>query len=405
MSNSNDNLMLEIFESLNVQDSDSVRRALEILYNGVMKIEQKRSLGADPYERSEHRRGYANGYKSKTLNTRVGSLDLNVPQTRDLSFYPSCLEKGCRSERALKLAIAEMYLKGVSTRKVTAITEELCGLEVSSSQVSALTKELDEDFEAFRNRSLGDFPYVYFDALYLKVRHNGTVIDQAVLLSYGVNSFGKREILGASTSLSEAEVHWRSFMESLQSRGLKGVRLFISDDHSGLKAARQSVFPSIPWQRCQFHLSQNAQQYSPNKPMREEIAKAMRTVFNSPTRESVEDAKRWVMNQFEKSAPQFVSWFERNIDEGLTCLSFPEEHRKRIRTTNGLERVNREVKRRTRVAVLFPNPESALRLVTIVIIEIHEDWITGKAYLDMSKLYDAKEYSSGVFSEPMRKEA
>ena len=221
------------------------------------------------------------------------------------------------------------------------------------------------------------------------MRHNGSIIDQSILLAYGVNVFGKREILGASISLSEAEVHWRSFMESLQKRGLKGVLLFISDDHPGLKAARKAVFPSIPWQRCQFHLSQNAQAYAPAKGMREEIAKAMRIIFNSPTKQSVEDAKRWVIDRFTKAAPEFVKWFENNIDEGLTCLSFPEEHRKRIRTTNGLERVNREIKRRTRVAVLFPNSESALRLVTGVLTEIHEEWITGKIYLDMNKLYEA----------------
>ena len=388
MSNINDNLMMEIFESLNTQDSDAVRKALEILYNGVMKIEQQRSLGAGSYERSERRQGYANGYKPKILNTRLGPLKLNVPQTRGHAFYPTCLEKGTRSERALKLAIAEMYLKGVSTRRVSAITEELCGLEISSTQVSSLTKELDEEFEAFRNRSLGEVVYVYLDATYLKVRHNGSVIDQSTFLAYGVNLFGRREILGVSISLSEAEVHWRSFLESLQKRGLKGIRLFISDNHAGLKAARRAVFPSVPWQRCQFHLSQNALSYAPTKALKGEIAKAMRVVFNCPTKESIEDGKRWVIDRFQKSAPEFVKWFENNIDEGLTCFSFPEEHRKRIRTTNGLERVNREIKRRTRVAVLFPNSESALRLVTGILTEIHEEWITGKVYLDMNKLYE-----------------
>ena len=194
----------------------------------------------------------------------MGALALKVPQTRDTDFYPACLEKGNRSERALKLAVAEMYLKGVSTRKVTAITKELCGLDVSSTQVSAMAKELDEEFDAFRNRSLGEFPYVYVDAIYLKVRHNGTVIDQAGVIAYGVNKGGKREILGVSMELSEAEVHWRSFFESLRNRGLCGVRLLVSDDHSGLRSAMRTVFPGIPWQRCQFHMTQNAQHYAPN---------------------------------------------------------------------------------------------------------------------------------------------
>ena len=386
MSQNNATLFLEIFNSLNSQDSDSVRQVLEILYNGVMKLERKKHLNAEHYERSEERNGYANGYKNKTLHTRMGALDLQVPQTRDTDFYPKSLEKGSRSERALKLAIAEMYLKGVSTRKVSAITKELCGFTVSSTQVSQLTKELDEEFEAFRQRSLGRFIYAYFDAVYLKIRHNGSVIDQAVLLAYGVNEEGKREILGASTSLSEAEVHWREFFESLQKRGLRGVRLLISDDHAGLKKARKAVFPSISWQRCQFHLAQNAQQYSPTKAMRAEIGRAMRSVFECTERELAEESKLRVIEKFSKKAPEFINWFEKNIDEGLSCLSFPEKHRKRIRTTNGLERVNREIKRRTRVATLFPSGESALRLVTGVLTEIHEDWVTGKAYLDMSEL-------------------
>jgi transposase-like protein len=382
--------MLEIFESLNAQDSDSVRQVLETLYNGAMKIERESHLGVASHERSEDRRGYANGYKNKTLKTRIGELELNVPQTRDTEFYPACLEKGCRSERALKLAVAEMYLKGVSTRKVAAITKKLCGLDISSTQVSAMTRELDTEFGAFRERPLGEFPYVYLDATYLKVRHSGSVISVATLIAYGVNADGKREILGVSSKLSEAEVHWRGFLEELQRRGLRGVRLIISDDHAGLGAALRAVYPAVPWQRCQFHILQNAQHYAPKKSMREEIVDAVRSVFHCTTRVAAEEAKRRVIEKFSEDAPEFVKWFEANIDEGLTCLEFPESHRKRLRTTNGLERVNREVKRRTRVAVLFPNTESALRLVTGVLMEIHEEWVTGIAYLDMSKLFDRK---------------
>ena len=386
MDNNHCNLMLEIFETLNSQDADCVRGTLELLYNGIMKLERQRALGADLHERSEQRCGYANGYKPKTLNTRIGSLQLEVPQTRGLSFYPACLEKGCRSERALKLAVAEMYIKGVSTRKVTAITQKLCGLEFTSSQVSAMTKELDEEFKAFRERVLGRYAYLYLDATYLKIRHSGSVMSLPTLIAYGVNESGRREIVGVSTSLSEAEVHWRSFLESLQQRGVCGLRLITSDDHAGLRNAIKAVFPSVPWQRCQFHMSQNAQQYVPKKHMREEISQAMRDVFQCSRREDAEEAKRRVIDSFSEKAPEFADWFANNIDEGLTCLSFPREHQKRIRTVNGLERVNREIKRRTRVAVLFPNSESALRLVTGILIEIHEEWVTGRAYLDMSKL-------------------
>lgn len=382
----NDNLMFEIFDSLNSQHPDAVRQVLKILYNGVMLMEREQHLGAAPHERSEKRRGYANGFKDKSLNTRMGPLDLKVPQTRDTDFYPSCLEKGSRSERALKVAVAEMYIRGVSTRKVTAITEKLCGLQISSTQVSDLAKELDAEFGTFRNRLLGEFPYVYLDATYLKVRHSGTVIDQAVLLAYGVNRAGKREIIGVSAELSEAEVHWRDFLESLRSRGLRGVELITSDDHSGLRCALRAVFPAIRWQRCQFHLLQNAQNYAPKKSMVDDIVSAVKSVFQCSTRASAEEAKRRVVDQFAESAPEFVNWFEANIDQGLSCLDFPIAHQKRIRTTNGLERVNREIKRRTRVAMLFPSSESALRLVTGVVMEIHEEWVSGKVYLDMSKL-------------------
>lgn len=382
--NRNDNLMTTVIEALNSCDSDGMRTLLEAVLNAAMKLERDCALNVEPYERSEGRLGYANGFKPKTLNSRMGKLSLQIPQTRGLSFYPGCLEKGLRSEKALKLAIAEMYLKGVSTRKVEAITHELCGLEISSTQVSRMTQELDKEFEAFRNRPLGYFKYLFFDALYLKVRHNGSVIDQAVLIAYGVNHFGNREILGTSVSLSEAEVHWRQFLESLQKRGLKGIELVTSDDHTGLRAALRSVFPSVLWQRCQFHMCQNAQQYAPKKYLRAEIAMAMKDIFNSPSLCAARSMVKEVSEQFEKLAPEFVNWLENNIEEGLTSFQFPKQHRRRIRTSNGVERINREVKRRSRVAVLFPNADSALRLVTAVLMEIHEEWTSGRIYLDMS---------------------
>jgi transposase-like protein len=357
-----------------------------MLFNGAMKVEREQFLGAGSHERSIERKGYANGYKPKELHTRMGAIDLQIPQVRGMGFYPQSLEKGCRSEKALKLAIAQMYLEGVSTRRVQDITEKLCGYEVSSTQVSRLTQELDGQFEQFRNRPIGEICYLVVDAVYLKVRHNGNVIDMAILLGYGITPEGKREILGASASLSEAEVHWREFFQNLQSRGMRGLRLIISDDHAGMKNARKAVFPSVPWQRCQFHLAQNAQGYAPKKSMRSEIAEVMREIFNSPTPEVAKEMKRLAIEKYQKRAPEFAKWLEANIDEGLTVFQFPKEHWKKIRTSNGIERVNKEIKRRTRVAVLFPNKESALRLVTGVIIEIHEEWVTGKQYLDMTPL-------------------
>lgn len=381
-----DSIVEQIVKGLIGQGTEGLKPVLELLFNVAMKVEREQFLGAGMHERSEDRKGYANGYKSKQLQTRMGALDLEIPQVRDGGFYPSSIEKGSRSEKALKLAIAQMYLEGVSTRRVQDITERLCGYEVSSTQVSRVTQELDEHFEQFRNRSLGEICYLLVDALYLKVRHNGTVIDMAILLAYGITPDGKREIVGASASLSEAEVHWREFFQHLQSRGMRGLRLIVSDDHTGLKSARRAVFPAVPWQRCQFHLAQNAQSYAPKKSMRLEIAETVRDIFNSPTLDIALEMKRRAIEKYRKKAPEFAKWLEENIDEGLTVFQFPKEHWKRIRTSNGMERVNREVKRRTRVAVLFPNKESALRLVTGVIIEIHEEWVTGKQYLDMAPL-------------------
>ena len=383
-----DALVDQIIKGLIGQGTDGLAPVVEMLMNVAMKVEREEFLEAGAHERSPDRKGYANGYKSKEIQTRMGALELAVPQVRGLGFYPTSIEKGTRSEKALKLAIAQMYLEGVSTRRVQDITEKLCGYEVSSTQVSRVTKELDEQFDQFRSRPIGEICYLMVDAMYLKVRHNGSVINMALLLAYGVNSEGKREILGASTSLSDAEVHWREFFKHLQSRGMYGVRLMISDNHPGMKAARMAVFPSMPWQRCQFHLAQNAQSYVSKKAMREEIAEVVRDIFNSPTIEMARELIRQTLIKYQKRAPEFAKWLEENIEEGLTVYQFPREHWKKIRTSNGIERVNREIRRRTPVAVLFPNKESALRLVTGVIIEIHEDWVTGRQHLDMSLLLE-----------------
>ena len=381
-----DTLIDQIVKGLIGQGSDGLKPVLELLFNTAMKIERESFLGASSHERTEERRGYANGFKPKGLQTRLGALELEVPQVRGLGFYPQSLEKGCRSEKALKLAITEMYLTGVSTRRVQDITEKLCGYEVSSTQVSRMTRELDGQFEQFRNRPIGEICYLVVDAIYLKIRHNGSVIDMAILLGYGINPEGKREILGVSASLSEAEVHWREFFKNLQARGMTGLRLIISDDHAGIKSARMAVFPSVPWQRCQFHLAQNAQSYAPKKSMKSEIAEAVREIFNSPTLEMAQEMKRRTVEKYRIRAPEFAKWIDENIEEGFTIYQFPKEHQKKLRTSNGIERMNREIKRRTRVAILFPNKESALRLVTGVLVEIHEDWVTGKQYLNMNPL-------------------
>ena len=302
-----------------------------------------------------------------------------------MNFNPQSLERGLRSERALKIALAEMYVQGVSTRKVAKITEELCGFEISSSEVSRASKALDEQLQAWRERPLGQFPYVYMDARYEKVRHNGVVIDCAVLLAIGISQSGHREVLGVSVKLSEQEVHWRDFISSLKDRGLHGVKLFISDAHQGLKAARKAIFPSVPWQRCQFHLQQNAQSYVPKQSMKKEVAGRIRAIFTAPDNQEALRLLDIFIGDYKDSAPELVTWAQEALPEGMVVFNMPQQHWRRLRTDNMLERLNKEILRRTRVATLFPNTASCLRLVSAVVMEISDDWETGKAYLKMSQ--------------------
>ena len=383
-----DTVIRAAMESLIENGLDGMGEALRLLMNEAMKIERSEFLQAAPYQRSEERVGYANGFKDKTVETRVGKIGLQVPQVRGLpadlvGFYPQSLEKGLRSERALKLAIAEMYVSGVSTRKVAKITQELCGFEVSSGQVSRATRVLDEELEGWRNRPLGEIPYLVLDARYEKVRHGGHVVDVALLLAIGVQADGKRSVLGVSVSLSEAEVHWRTFLTSLLERGLHGVRFLVSDDHAGLKKARVATLPSVPWQRCQFHLQQNAQSYVPKVAMRKEVAQTLRDVFNAPDRVEADRMLGLLVKRYQESAPALAQWAEENIPEGLTVFLLPKAHRLRMRTSNSLERLNREIKRRTRVVSLFPNEASLLRLASALLVETDDDWQTGKIYLNM----------------------
>lgn len=375
----------DVLELLVAEGFEGMADAMSVMFNEAMRLDRSRHLGAGPWERSESRQGYANGYKPKQVKTRIGNLSLQIPQTRDTDFYPASLERGIRSERALKLALAEMYVQGVSTRKVAKITEELCGFEVSSSQVSRATALLDDQLIAWRERPLGSFPYVILDARYEKVRHGGRVIDCAVLIALGVDTAGKRQILGCSVSLSEAEPHWREFLSGLKDRGLHGMVCFVSDAHEGLKAARKAVFPSVPWQRCQFHLQQNAQRYVPRHSMKKTVAADIRAIFNAPDESEAKRLLDHFIKRYETTAPKLASWAENALPEGFAVFDLPDHHRKRLRTTNVLERVNREIRRRTRVATLFPNETSCLRLVTAVVMEISEDWETGRIYLTMDE--------------------
>jgi len=383
-----DTTIERVMETLIENGLDGMGEAFGILYNTAMEIERAQFLGAGRYERSENRIGQGNGFKNKTIKARVGKIPLKIPQVRGLpkgteGFYPKSLEKGIRSERALKLALAEMYIHGVSTRRVTKITEELCGLEISSTEVSRATKLLDEEVEAWRNRKLGFIKYLVLDARYEKIRHGGSVIDCAVLVAIGVAENGKRIVLGTSVALSEAEVHWRAFIMSLLDRGMRGVEMVVSDDHKGLKKALQGTMPSVPWQRCQCHLQRNAQAYVPKVAMRETVAGDLRRIFTSGDRQEADQGLIDFVKKYEKSAPRLAQWAEENIPEGLTVFQLPVGHRKRMRTSNSIERLNKEIKRRTKVATLFPNEESLLRLVSAILAEISDDWETGKVYLNM----------------------
>lgn len=363
---------------------DGLPEVMRILINEAMLIERSQALQAQPYERTEQRLGHANGFKDKKFDTRLGALKLNIPQVRGpVKFYPSVLEKGQRSEQALIAALAEMYIQGVSTRKTTAILEQLCGLEISSSQVSQATAKLDAQFKSWRQRPLGDFSYLILDARYEKVRVDGQVRDCAVLIAIGVNPAGQRCVLGVSLSLSEAEVHWRAFFDQLIARGLRGVRFIVSDDHAGLRQARQACFPGAAWQRCQFHLQQNAQGHVPKVELRAEVARAIRSVFDAPDLPKAQERLQEVVKQFEPRAPKLAQWMENNLPEGLAVFSLPVGHQRRLRTSNSAERLNQELKRRTRVVRVFPNDASLLRLVTALVMEKSDQWETDKIYLNM----------------------
>ena len=376
-------LPAELLEQVQEQGLDVLPELIRVIINAAMQAERTEYLQAAPYQHNPERIGHANGFKPKTMRTRVGEITFAIPQVREGGFYPQALEKGLRSERALTLALAEMYVQGVSTRKVKAITEQLCGVDISSSQVSRAAAEMDSELEKWRERPLGEYPYLFLDAYYEQVREDGQVRHLAVLVAVAVTPTGKREILGVSVSLSEHEVHWRSFLESLKKRGLGGVQLITSDDHAGLRSARLAVFGGVPWQRCQFHLQQNAQAYVPHKDMQSEVAEDIRTIFNAPDRATAEVYLAKAVLKYEKNASRLSNWMASNLLEGLMVFSFPGGFQRQLRTTNGVERLHREVRRRARVVSIFPNKAACLRLVSAVLSEISEEWLTGRTYITL----------------------
>jgi putative transposase len=372
----NDNLFSELMEGLTEKGLEFVPQAMTQLFNAAMEIERSKFLGAERYERSEDRKGYANGFKPKTMTTRFGKITLDIPQVRNLEFYPQCIEKGERSERALKTALAQMYISGVSTRRVKEITEVLCGAEVSSTHVSNVTKLLDEELGTFRSRKLAQFVYLILDAKYEKVRVDNQVVSQCLLIATGINIEGYREILSVAVKSSEAKVNWREFLEDLKQRGMSGVKMITSDAHSGLKEAILTVYPEVKWQRCQFHFAQDAQHKAKTKAQQPEIASAIRAIFNETSIEKAQAQVTSIADRFRDKNAELATWIEENVHECLSVYMQPIEFHARIRTSNGLERVNREINRRTSIVGIFPNTDSLLRLATAVLVEIHEEWIS-----------------------------
>ena len=389
----NDNVFKEVIEVILQNGMDGLADALSLVINEAMKVERSRALQASPYERNDARIGYANGYKAKTLNSRVGKLFLAVPQVRgeDVEFYPSALDKGIRSERALKVALAEMYVQGVSTRKVTKVLEELCGLEISSSEVSRCATLLDDELEKWRTRPLGEIRFLMLDATYIKVRVDGEVRNCAVLIAVGIKPDGYRSVLGISVSLSEAEVHWREFLKSLSKRGLHGVELIVSDDHHGLKQAMKAVFTGVSWNRCHVHLQRNAVAYIPKVAMRKEVAEDIRQIFNARDVHKAKVLLDETIEKYRKSASKLASWLEENIPDGFAIMTYPSKIRRLLRTTNMLERLNKEIKRRTKVVMVFPNERSITRLVSALLMEVSQDWETDKVYARLDEGLEAAE--------------
>jgi transposase-like protein len=378
----------ELAQEVLLDDPGFLRQIVERVVQQMLEAEMTEHVGAAPHERTDARKGHRNGHKPRTLRTRVGTLNLLVPQDREGTFSTRLFSRYQRNEKALVLALMEMYVEGVSTRKVKDITEELCGTSFSKSLVSSLAGSLDAELRAWRNRRLEGmtYPYLFVDARYEKARVGHGVVSQGVLVVSAVRQDGFREILAVEVADTESEATYQELFRSLKQRGLKGVELVISDDHEGLKAAVERCFQGASWQRCQVHYARNLLGAVGVK-RRKELAADLRGLFAAPNRRSALELASCVAEKWRgKGHEKIACHLEEHIEECLACLAFPESHRRRIRTTNGLERFNQELKRRTRVVRIFPNREACLRLVSALAVEQSEEWLTGRRYLDMEEL-------------------
>jgi len=370
-----------------LEDSDFLRMLVERTLQDILETEMTAHLGAEPYERSETRTGHRNGYKPRTLHTRVGTLTLLVPQDREGAFSTALFARYQRSEKALVLALMEMYLEGVSTRKVQDVTEVLCGTRFSKSQVSSLVGTLDAELNAWRTRRLDEQPYPYLsvDARYEDVRQDGRIVSQGVLIVSGVREDGKREILSVDVADTESEATYQECFRQLKARGLSGVELVTSDDHRGLVAAVKRHFQGASWQRCQVHFIRSLRGLV-GVTKRTALIHGIRAVFAAQTVEEARKLAAALADEWRPTHRHVAEQIDEHIEDCFACYAFPQPHRARLRTTNGLERLNQEIKRRTRVVRIFPNRDACLRLATALCAEQSEDWVTGHRYLDISEL-------------------
>jgi putative transposase len=377
-------------KALLAADEDYLRPLVESIVQAALEAEMTAAIGAAKGERTAARLGYRSGYYTRALITRVGTLELRVPQDRQGRFSTELFERYQRAEKALVAALIEMYVQGVSTRKVKAVTEELCGHEFSASAVSSVVKTLDERLQAFAERRLEEpFAYLILDARYERVREAGVIASQAVLIAVAVDWEGRRQVLAVDLATRESRSSWKDFLLALKGRGLHGVEFVVSDDHPGLKAAIREVLPEAAWQRCYVHFLRNALDYVPRK-VDDDCLRELRWFYDRRELAEVRrDVAQWLA-KWQGKYPKLCAWVEDNIEETLTYYRLPLAHHKHMKSTNMLERLNQEIKRRTHVVRIFPNAASCLRLVRALAVETHEGWLEGTRYLNMDHLKEHK---------------
>ena len=391
MAQLNITLDTELLHGLFTKDTkdEAFSKLLEVILNQVLLSQSTEQLGAEPYERCEDRTAYRNGFRDRELTTRIGTITLRVPRHRNGDFSTTLFKRYQRSEQALVLAMIEMVINGVSTRKVENITEELCGKSFSKSTVSKLCEQLDPIVAAFRCRPLEKhYPFVIVDAMYIKVREDGRVRSKGLLIATAVNENGNREVIGFQVNDTESETSWGDFFSSLKERGLSHVDLIVSDNHKGLVKAIKKHFQGSTWQRCQTHFSRNVLDKAP-KSQQPLLKQHLKSIYQAIDLKQARRLMKETLDLFETSAPKAIAILEEGFDDIMAVMSLPEKYRKRLRTSNSIERLNEEIRRRDRVIRIYPNEASVIRLLGAILMEQDEKWASGRKYLDMEEYYNS----------------